>query len=91
MSENVGFHNLMEDIVLQEVDSVLASDGGCQCPICRADTAAHALNHLPPRYVTTDLGRAAVKLDSYISQNRADVYAAISAALKVVRQNPRHS
>ena len=45
----------------------------------------------PPRYVTTDLGRAAVKLDSYISQNRADVYAAISAALKVVRQNPRHS
>ena len=88
--ENIGFHNLMEDIVLQEVDQILAADGGCQCPICRADTVAHALNHLPPRYVTTTTGRVAVKLDSHISQNRADIIAAISSAVKVVRQNPRH-
>ena len=86
----IGCHNLMEDIVAQEVDEVLASDGGCQCPVCRSDVIAHTLNHLPPRYVTTNAGRVAVKLDSYASQNRADIVSALSGALKLVRTNPRH-
>lgn len=86
----IGCHNLMEDIVVQEVDALLASDGGCQCPICRSDVIALALNHLPPRYVTTNAGRVAVKLDSYASQNRADIISALSGALKLVRAYPRH-
>ena len=90
MNESIGYHNLMEDLVLQELDDVLASDGGCQCPICRTDVIALALNSLPPHYVTTNTGRIAVKLSGYASQNRADIIAAISAALKQVRRSPRH-
>lgn len=84
------YHNLMEDIVLRHVDAVLEGDGGCRCPVCRADVIAYALNHLPPRYVATDMGRMLVQLDSYESQFRADVVAALSEARKVVRERPRH-
>ncbi len=91
MNESIAYHNLMEDIVLQELESIFSSDGGCQCPVCRADVIALALNHLPPRYVTTDKGRVAVQLSGYDFQNRADIIAAISSALKEVRLHPHHN
>lgn len=50
MSQNV--QNLMEEIVLQNVDSVMASQGCCTCDVCRTDVIAYALNHLPPHYVS---------------------------------------
>lgn len=84
-------HNLMEDIVRRHVDAILGGDGGCCCPVCRADVMAYALNHLPPRYVVTDVGRMMVQLDSCESQFRADVVAALSTARKVVREHPRHT
>lgn len=84
-------HNLMEDVVLWYVDSMLAADGGCTCTVCRCDVIAYALNHLPPRYVASEKGRMLVKLDSYKSQFRTDVTAALSEAIKVVRSNPRHN
>ena len=46
------YHNLMEDIVLQEVDAIMRSGGGCCCDICKTDVVAYALNHLPPHYVS---------------------------------------
>ena len=64
-SLDITFHNLMEDIVLNHVETVLRADGGCCCEICKADAAALALNHLPSRYVVTDMGRTMVKLSSY--------------------------
>lgn len=88
---NAEYHNLMEDVVLQYVDSMLAADKGCCCDICRADVIALSLNHLPPRYVVSDKGRMLAKLGSYESQFRTDVFAAMSEAIKVVRQKPRHS
>ena len=87
---SVGYHNLMEDIVLRHVDSMMAADGGCCCAACRADVIAHALNHLPPRYVASDKGRMMVKLSSFESQFRTDVVAALSEGRKVVRAHPRH-
>ena len=81
----------MEDVGLQYVDSMLAADKGCCCDICRADVIALSLNHLPPRYVVSDKGRMLAKLGSYESQFRTDVFAAMSEAIKVVRQKPRHS
>ena len=44
----IEYHNLMEDIVLRHVDSMMAADGGCCCEACRSDVVAYALNHLPP-------------------------------------------
>ena len=85
----LNYHNLMEDIVLQHVDRILEADGCC-CDICKSDVIAYALNHLPPQYVVTDTGRMMVKLKNCDSQNRTDVLAALSNAVKLIRDNPRH-
>ena len=55
-----------------------------------SDVIAYALNHLPPQYVVTDTGRMMVKLKNCDSQNRTDVLAALSNAVKLIRDNPRH-
>ena len=87
---DIGYRNLMEDVVLQYVDGMMKADGGCTCAVCRSDVIAYALNRLPPKYVVSDTGRMMVKLDSYASQFRADVTAALSDAIRQVRNNPRH-
>ena len=58
------YRNLMEDIVLRNLDSVMESGGGCTCDACRSDVMAYALNHLKPHYVATRQGRLMVKLQS---------------------------
>ena len=85
----LNYYNLMEDIVLQHVDRILEADGCC-CDTCKSDVIAYALNHLPPQYVVTDTGRMMVKLKNCDSQNRTDVLAALSNAVKLIRDNPRH-
>lgn len=84
------YHNLMEDVVLRYVDGAMAAGGGCTCALCKADIIAHALNHLPPRYVRTEAGRMMVELSSYDLQFRADVLSALSDAVKLVQGNPHH-
>lgn len=85
------YHNLMEDIVLQHVDSLMEAGGCCPCEICRSDVIAYTLNHLPPHYVSSDTGRMMVKLQSYEAQFHTDVIAALSTAVKLVHDHPRHS
>lgn len=84
----LNYHNLMEDIVLQHVDRILEADGCYCCDICKSDVITYALNHLPPQYVVTDTGRMMVKLKNCDSQNRTDVLAALSNAVKLIRDNP---
>ena len=86
----VEFRNLMEDIVLQNLDTVMAAEDSCTCDACKSDVAAYALTHLPPHYVATRQGRLMVKLKSCELQSRADVVAAISEAAVMVAKTPRH-
>ena len=86
----IEYRNLMEDIVLQNLDTVMEAEGGCTCEACKADVVAYALNHLPPHYVATDRGRLMVKLKSYEIQARADVLSAVSEAAVMVAKRPRH-
>ena len=86
----VEFRNLMEDIVMQNLDIVMAAEGGCTCDACKSDVVAYTLNHLKPHYVATRQGRLMVKLQSYTSQSRADVLSALSEAASLVAQSPRH-
>ena len=78
------YRNLMEDIVLQNLDTVMAAEGGCTCDACKSDVVSYALNHLTPHYVATRQGRLMVKLQSYEMQSRADVVAAVSEAAVMV-------
>lgn len=86
----VEYRNLMEDIVLQNLDSIMSSEKSCTCDACKSDVISYALNHLQPHYVATRQGRLMVKLQSYEMQSRADVVAAISEAVLLVAKNPRH-
>ena len=49
-----------------------------------------ALNHLPPRYVNSNMGDIYTRLDAYDSQEGAMIIQEIAKAVKVVAQNPRH-
>lgn len=84
------YHNRMEDVVLRYLDESMAAAGCCTCELCKADVAAYALNHLPPRYIRTDAGRMLVEIHSYEVQFRADVLSALGQAVKVVQEHPRH-
>ena len=86
----IEYKNLMEEFVLQNLNTVMAAGGGCTCDACKSDVVAYTLNHLTPHYVATRQGRLMVKLQSYEMQSRADVIAAISEAALMVSKSPRH-
>ena len=86
----IEYKNLMEEFVLQNLNTVMAAGGGCTCDACKSDVVAYTLNHLTPHYVATRQGRLMVKLQGYEMQSRADVIAAISEAALMVSKSPRH-
>lgn len=83
--------NYMEEAVDSALEEILArKDDVCKCERCKLDIKALALNHLPPRYVVTDLGYAYTKANELAAQFKADIAVAITNALKVIKKNPRH-
>ena len=47
--------NYMEDYVVSKLDEVLAQyPNCCSCDDCKRDIAILALNHLPPKYISTE-------------------------------------
>lgn len=49
-TETIATINVMENLVLKKVDSVIGRFNICSCDRCRCDVCACALNMLPPRY-----------------------------------------
>lgn len=85
------FKNYMEEVVESTLEEILAHrDDICKCDRCKMDIKALALNHLPPKYVVTDKGYVYTKVNELESQFKADVTVAVTNAMKVVRNNPRH-
>lgn len=85
-------HNLMEDLVLQQIDDCMLQDteSYCKCKQCRLDVAAIALNYLSPRYVVTKRGETYSRAESLEIQRDVDVITAINKALHIVKNKPRH-
>lgn len=89
--ERLFLRNYMEDFVWNFLDEVLAKyPEACSCPTCRHDTAAIALNSLPPRYVVRERGEVFSKITTLEAQYRADVYGALTKAIMTVMATPRH-
>lgn len=83
--------NCMEDVVLQNVDQVLKDYGDiCKCEQCRCDIIALTLNEMPPRYVVSTLGETYTKTKVLDIQFKVDIFTAISKAVDIVKNNPRH-
>lgn len=85
------FKNYMEEVVDSTMEEILAyNEDTCKCDRCKLDIKALALNHLPPKYVVTDIGYVYTRINELESQFKADVAVAVTNAIKVVRKNPRH-
>lgn len=83
--------NFMEDVVSSYVDEVLGTDEAvCGCPRCRLDIIALALNDVKPKYVVTTKGYAYARMGELQAQFKADTIVAVTRALKMVREHPRH-
>ena len=83
--------NYMEDFVLQKLDSVLKLyPDCCDCPRCRQDIAILALNHLPPKYVSTDKGGIFARLEQMSISCDIEVLEEVAQAIEIVSEHPRH-
>ncbi len=83
-------NNIMEILIEEQLDLCIEETGVCSCEQCRADIKALALNHIPPRYSANPEGSAYVRADFLKKQAQADILAAITEAIEVVKANPRH-
>ena len=83
--------NYMEILVLEKLDEVLAQyPDCCKCDRCRQDIAILALNHLPPRYISSEKGSVFMKLHSMTTENSIEIIEQIAKAAEIVKNNPRH-
>lgn len=86
-SETIATINVMENLVLKKVDSVMGRFNVCTCDRCRCDICACALNMLPPRYVVAKPEMIAKVEDEVPEKTVMD--ALIKAVIKI-RAHPRH-
>lgn len=83
--------NLMEKEVIHEVDRVLSQmDDVCKCEKCKMDIAAITLNNLKPNYVVSEKGEVYSKINNMSYQFNTDVVSAVTSAIKLVKNNPKH-
>jgi len=80
--------NIMESLVNERLDDVIAERHGCTCEVCRSNVFAVALNNLPTRYLT-DHSRFVM-----VAQRTRDEYGSlirrkIADAVDHVKKNPR--
>lgn len=91
MEATLELTNFMEHVVTDYVDEVLAEENEfCDCPQCRLDVIAIALNDVKPKYVVTTKGYAYARMGELQAQFKADTIVAVSRAMKIVKAHPRH-
>jgi competence protein ComFB len=81
--------NEAENMVVEELERQLALEengGVCRTEGCVLDMAAYALNHVPPLYRATLLGR--VYRPALDEEHYGEVRDAVAEAIRVVRENP---
>jgi putative phosphotransacetylase len=80
--------NVMELIISEEIDSIIAERKGCFCTQCRSNVFAIALNTLPSKYVTDY--RFIVPFTEEFKQDVVDlVRAKIAQGVQKVKKNPK--
>ncbi len=86
----MALENIMESIVRDRLDKMIAEQNVCKCKQCYVDILAIALNKLPPKYVNTHKGELLVRILETTSQNLIDIDVEITKAIQIVSKNPRH-
>ena len=83
------FQNYMEDIVLENIESVLDANDCCKCADCKRDVMAVALNRLLPAYYVSGTGALYSKMKRGTDQSLTEVIEAITYGVEIVKNNPR--
>lgn len=81
--------NLVEKATISRIKDVLAANDACTCLRCQLDTAAIALNRLPPKYVSPYSAMAAMS-DFYYNTHFAEIVSVTLLACQIIKNNPRH-
>ena len=83
--------NVMEQLVDAKLDELLPKSSCCKCQKCTDDIKAIALNRLPAKYVSTDLGELFTRVNSAMEQqNSLDINFAVYSAIEFVSTHPHH-
>ncbi len=89
-------HNLMEDLVIQNVDLMYdqvkeakAAWLTCDCKNCRLDTVSYVLNRIPPKYIVSGRGVTHASETLNNKQFMADVNALILEGMRTVSSTKR--
>ena len=91
ISDSRNIHNVMEDLIRVEIDENIDTLGICSCPICRKDLMTLTLNHVAPKYVSTEKGAIVSKVGGMSRTERIKLLAEIAHYAQMVKANPRHS
>ncbi|QQE79373.1 late competence development ComFB family protein [Alicyclobacillus sp. SO9] len=85
--------NVVEQLVRNTLEENFLEDDKlfCSCELCQNDIVAFALNRLPPRYASSELGRAYIKSQYFTVQMQSDILREVTHAVEVVGQHPRHA
>lgn len=82
--------NIMEETILERVDTIMAQMDCCKCDKCKFDAASYALNRLPSKYASTESGAILSKLDTMDAQKDAEITAIVAQAVQLVKDRPHH-
>lgn len=92
VGDNRKVHNVMEDLLQAEIDEYIGDLGMCDCPICRRDLLSLTLNHLEPKYVTSERGAAITKAEKIASREaKLKILTQIAYCAQIVKKRPNHS
>lgn len=84
--------NLMEKEVINTINKVLDQmDEICKCDKCKMDIAAISLNNLKPNYVVSEKGKVYSKINNMNYQFNTDIVSAVTSAIELVKNNPKHN
>lgn len=84
------FHNVMEEIIAEEIEQTIDELGICKCEQCRRDLMTPTLNKCKPKYVSTEKGGLISKMDKLSYNSLAEILTTIALAAETVKKNPHH-
>jgi len=82
--------NILEEIVERELNNNIHTLNVCNCEKCRSDIMALTLNHLQPKYVSTEKGALFASMSSTKGEGYIEILKSLAESAEIVKKNPRH-
>ncbi len=82
--------NILELVINDEIDGLIAEHGGCYCAQCRSNVFAITLNKLPPRYASNQ-NLISTLIDRFKEEYSDLVREHIISGISKVKENPKLS